>query len=125
MMHKSYQLGWIAFWLGNFGLEFVFGLDPVWGQYNVWLFSFLFFVVLEMVAIFRKKEGDTLSEFVAFVLLPHDRAWARWFLITGLSAWICWRYLFILPDPDVGRCLLAAGFFLWLVPHWCGRLKHG
>ena len=72
---------------------------PDWVFGVLWLGIILYFVVVETIALVRKKRGDTLSEHV----------W-DWFCLKGKkdgkSAWC------------IIRRVLFFGFWLWLTVHF-------
>ena len=72
---------------------------PDWVFGVLWLGIILYFVVVETIALVRKKRGDTLSEHV----------W-DWFCLKGKkdgkSAWC------------IVRRVLFFGFWLWLTVHF-------
>ena len=85
-----------------------------------WDAVFVQVVLLEGVALVRRKKGDTLSEHVwAF-----QSGWARLLLVSGFTVWLCVRFAELgNGPPDVGRIALAVGLCGWLLPHfwWKGR----
>lgn len=88
-------------------------------------------ILLEGIALYRVQKDDTGSEQVWSLLYRRGRLlWARVPLVVGFVVLVSFR-LYGLghelnPDGiDIGRAALAAGFALWLIPHFVLLDRHG
>jgi len=129
-LKSEYTLAWLAWGFLILAGEFVVSAA---NRTPVLLVAVGAFVVLEGLAIRRKKAGDTLSEHVWKFYLG---GWARIPLVLGIVALLGSRLYELgldvtltLSTPlgvvDVGRFSLIGGLVGWLVPHFLGRGRWG
>lgn len=116
-LKREYSLVWIIWGLLVVAAE-VFGAESrvVWGS------LIMLFLVIEGIALHRKKPGDTLTE---HVLVFKAGGWARIPLILGGVGWAAFKYYTITSTSGLAALVLACGFGFWLLVHFLGDAKHG
>lgn len=125
-MKREYTIAWAAFALFIFCTEFLVGAGA---QDGMRLLGLVMFLVIEGLAIGRRKTGDTLSEHVwAFykgkkARIPLLVSWALYFAVAVTN---------IAVDPDLmvrgvpaTILVIALGLLGWLLPHFLLRGKEG
>lgn len=122
-LDPRYVRAWVALIALTLGLE----LARIWWAPDwPWVLLAALYLTVEGVAIARRSQGDTFSEFNWSFLWG---GWTRGFLVGGYALFLAERFYLIGGMPGLPewapRATLAVGFATWLLFHLLGFGRDG